>query len=128
MPPAPPAPPPQSVSYAGQTGPGSSTGRTVVTAAFGLHDDSRKDIHQGRLIGSVSTLIWGLALLAPVFGLVFALIAIAIGTKALSTAKKEPGRYSGAGLAKAGLTLSLVSVGVHVLLVIVVIVFNQVGP
>ncbi|MFB3892359.1 MAG: GYF domain-containing protein [Phycisphaerae bacterium] len=96
----------------------SPAGRKAAAWIFGFHDDSTKAYHQGRLIGSIDSLIFGFLSLIPVFGVVFAIMSIPVATKAIRRARTEPGRYSGTGMAVAGLVLSCVSLAYHALFVL----------
>jgi hypothetical protein len=84
---------------------------------IGMHDPNEKRFHQGRLIGSIDSLIFGIASLLPGIGLIFAIMALPVASKAIKRSKEDPTKaYSGVGMAKAGAALALLSLLGHAVL------------
>ncbi len=83
------------------------------TWIIGMHDKNQTAYHQGRLIGSIDSMIFGLLSLVPVLGVVFAIMALPVATKVIGKNRLEPGRYSGVQMARVGVILSVSSLLVH---------------
>jgi len=64
---------------------------------------------------------YAILVIAAVVGLVFAIMAIPVATKAIGKANAEPGRYSGKGMAIAGLATALTSIFLHVVYALLLI-------
>ena len=117
-----PPPPPGYVAPASPLHPQIEGKPSAASWVFGFHDRARTGYHQGRLIGSIDSMIFGiLSLVMPVVGLIFAIMAIPVATKAIGKANAEPGRYSGKGMAIAGLATALTSIFLHVVYALLLI-------
>ncbi len=102
--------------------PAASADSRAVRLVFGLHDPSVHSYHQGRLLGSVDALIFGIGSLVPFLGLLLAIGCIGVASKAISAGRRDPDRRtSGYGLAIAALALGVFSVVAHAMIGMVMV-------
>ncbi len=84
------------------------------TLLIGLHDPGQTNYHQGRVLGSVDSLIFGiLSLVLPCIGVIFAIMVLPVASKAIAKSREERGVYSGVGMAVAGRVLAIISLILH---------------